>query len=112
MLVRAEIVVQPLGGRTGAVVGWCVLGLLMVLMGVGCSREGRVERGMKRAEAYYEAQDYERARLEYLKVLVRVTSNRPHWATICGGPERPAAGAWAGSSSNAVSGSQTLFLAR
>ena len=43
--------------------------LLLAVVGAGCSREARKSRHLKRAEKYYQAEQYAPAEIEYLNVL-------------------------------------------
>jgi tetratricopeptide (TPR) repeat protein len=49
----------------------CVLSvaLLLVMAGTSCSREAKKNRHLKRANAYFQAAQYEKAEIEYLNVL-------------------------------------------
>jgi len=48
--------------------GFAVL-IALVCLGAGCSKEARRDRHLKRANGYYEAQDYPKAVIEYLNAL-------------------------------------------
>src|ERR1051325_1467396 len=45
------------------------IALLMVICGAGCTRESRKNRYLERANGYFQAEQYQKAEIEYLNVL-------------------------------------------
>src|SRR6185295_3295871 len=46
-----------------------LVALLIVVSGIGCSREAKKNRYLERANRYFQAEQYEKAEIEYLNVL-------------------------------------------
>src|SRR5688572_19254376 len=64
---------------------FCVLTALLIpiLVGVGCSAKAKVERHVKRADAFHEKGEREKARIEYMNAF-RLDRNDAHVAARLG----------------------------
>src|SRR5687768_15596698 len=56
-----------------------ILGVLSAVLFTGCSAKAKLERHVKRADAFFEKGDFEKARIEYLNAF-QLDRNDPHVA--------------------------------